>query len=242
VGEEGDFWAGMSLKLQQKYDLSRVGDIVVGGDGAPWIKEGVEYVNGRFQLDRYHLNRELCAALGNDKETRGKVWRSIEHGEIETGLGILAEAKKQERGEQAQRIAHAYSYLQDNRSGLVDYRLSLGEVGEDLRRTGAMEGNVDKLVVRRMKNQGMSWSLKGISRLLCVRFLVLEGRLKGWLERGYGREVSFNIPRKKIRRIVNRLPIQDSDGWLKAELPSLHGPHASRPWVRVLKALSEAPV
>ncbi|NIN98919.1 MAG: hypothetical protein GTO49_28880, partial [Anaerolineae bacterium] len=84
--------------------------------------------------------------------------------------------------------------------------------------------NVDKLIVRRMKNQGMSWTLKGIRRLLCVRFLVLEGQLKGWLERGDGGEASFSIPRKKIRHIVNRLPIQEPDGWLKAELPALRGP------------------
>ena len=28
------FWAGMSLKLQKRYDLSRVGETIVGGDGA----------------------------------------------------------------------------------------------------------------------------------------------------------------------------------------------------------------
>jgi hypothetical protein len=61
--------------------------------------------------------------------------------------------------------------------------VKLGEEGKGLRRTDAMEGNVDKLVVRRMKNQGMSWSLQGIRRLLCVRFLVLEGKLTGWLKR-----------------------------------------------------------
>jgi hypothetical protein len=35
-------------------------------------------------------------------------------------------------------------------------RLVFGKAGQGLRPTGAMEGNVDKLVVRRMKNQGMS--------------------------------------------------------------------------------------
>ena len=69
------------------------------------------------------------------------------------------------------RMARAYCYIRENSSGLGDYRLSLGEEGKTLRHTGAIEGNIDKLIVRRMKNQGMSWTLKGISRLLCVRFL-----------------------------------------------------------------------
>ncbi len=233
------FWAGMSLKLQEKYDLSRVGDTIVGGDGARWVKEGASYVNGRFQLDRYHLNRELCAALGPDKETRGKVWQACERGNVEAALLILTDAMRKAKGEQAQRIAKVYHYLEENSSGLEDYRLRLGEAGMELRRTGAMEGNVDKLVVRRMKNQGMSWTLTGIRRLLCVRFLVLEGKLTSWLQNGNRQEVRVTIPRKQIHRVVHRVLIQDSSDWLKVELPALHGPHASRPWARVLKALSE---
>jgi hypothetical protein len=234
-----NFWAGISLKLQKQYDLSGVGETIVGGDGAEWIKEGARYVGGRFQLDRYHLNRELTAALGQDKETRGRVWHACEQGDVKTALQLMSAALEQAQGEPAKRIKQAYHYLYDNRSGLEDYRLRLGENGTGLRRTGAMEGNIDKLVVRRMKNQGMSWSLKGIERLLCVRFLVLEGKLKDWLEKKPFTP-QINIPKKKIRRIVTRLSAQEPDAWLKAGIPALVGPHASRPWVQVLKSLSEA--
>lgn len=76
------FWAGMSLKLQEKYDLSRVRDTIVGGDGARWVKNGADYINGRFQLDRYHLNRELCFALGNDRETIGRMRQACDRGDV----------------------------------------------------------------------------------------------------------------------------------------------------------------
>jgi hypothetical protein len=240
VTDRDSFWAGMSLKLQSRYDLSRVGDTIVGGDGAAWVKEGASYVNGRFQLDRYHLNRELCAALGHDDKIRGKVWQACESGKVELGLQIMVDAMKETKGEQARRIAKAYHYLEENRSGLGDYRLTLGEEGKELRRTGAIEGNVDKLVVRRMKNQGMSWTVKGIRRLLCIRFLILEGRLKEWLGRENYQGSVINIPRKKIHRVVTRFSMQESDAWLKAELPALYGPHASRPWVKLLKSMSQA--
>ena len=153
---------------------------------------------------------------------------------------MMVEAMKKAKGEQVQRIAKAYHYLQENSSGLGDYRLTLGGEGKDLRRTGAIEGNVDKLVVRRMKNQGMSWTVRGIRRLLCMRFLVLEGRLKAWLAREDGRETRINVPCKKMHPVVNQLSIQESDAWLKGGLPALRGPHASRPWVKALKSLLEA--
>jgi len=239
VTNRDSFWAGLSLKLQGRYDISRVRDTIVGGDGAAWVKEGASYVNGRFQLDRYHLNRELCAALGHDGETRGKVWQACESGKAELGLQIMVEAMRKAKGEQARRIAKAYHYLEENRSGLGDYRLTLEEEGKELRRTGAIEGNVDKLVVRRMKNQGMSWTVRGIRRLLCVRFLILEGRLNEWLVRENDGGPSINIPHRKIRRVVNQFSMQESDAWLKAGLPVLYGPHASRPWVKALKGLSQ---
>lgn len=241
VAEGEVFWAGMSLKLQRRYDLSRIGETIVGGDGAGWIKDGASYMNGRFQLDRYHLNRELSAALGNDKETKGKVWQACQCGDVDTGLQIMADTMRQARGEQAQRMAKTHHYLKENSSGLEDYRLRVGDEGKGLRHTGAIEGNVDKLVVRRMKNQGMSWTLKGIRRLLCVRFMVLEGKLPDWLRGRDERKTHVTIAKKKIRRIVHRALIQDPSAWLQVELPALRGPHASRPWVTVLRSLAEAP-
>lgn len=239
VAGEQAFWAGMILKLQSKYDLSRVKDTFVGGDGASWVKEGADYVNGRFQLDRYHLNRELTIALGNDKETKGRVWHACKCGDAQLGLQIMAEALKQARGEKAERIAQAYRYLQENSTGLADYRLALGDEGKGLRRTGAMEGNVDKLIARRMKNQGMSWTIKGIRRLLCVRFLILEKKLTGWLVKEKISKNQVSIPRKKIRHIVNHLSMELPDEWLQANIPALHGPHANRPWVQALKTISQ---
>jgi hypothetical protein len=235
------FWGGMSLKLQKQYDLSNVGETIVGGDGANWVKEGASYINGQFQLDRYHLNKELTMALGQDKETKGKVWQACQCGDVETGLRIMAEAMQQAKGEQARRIAKAYHYLHTNSDGIADYRLKLGEEGKKLRRTGAMEGNVDKLVVRRMKNQGMSWSIKGIRRLLCVRFLVLEGKLTSWLAEDKSELPIIGLSAKKIRKIVTNLSEQEPDAWLQAGLPALNGPHASRPWVNILRAITETP-
>lgn len=241
VAGKDDFWSGLSLKLQKTYDLGGVKDTIVGGDGAGWIKEGASYVNGRFQLDRYHLNKELCFAFGRDNQAKGMVWQACERGDAEASLAIIAEAMKSTKGEQSLRMARTYRYIQENISGLGDYRLSLGEEGNALRHTGAIEGNIDKLIVRRMKNQGMSWTLKGISRLLCVRFLIMEKRLTGWIESEKHPDTTSRItlPKRRIRRIVTRLSIQEPDEWIRAKIPALYGPHASRPWVKMLKSLSD---
>jgi hypothetical protein len=241
VASSDHFWSGLSLKLQKSYDLSRISDTLVGGDGARWIKDGASYLNGRYQLDRYHLHKELCSAFGRENQVKGRIWAACEKGNVTLALGIMTEAIKKAKGEEALRIARAYRYLDENSCGVGDYRLGLGEAGKALRHTGAIEGNIDKLIVRRMKNQGMSWTLKGIRRLLFIRFLVLEKRLTGWLENDtkFKTTSPMAIPKIKVRRIVNKLSSHEPDEWIKASLPALYGPHSSRPWVKLLKSISE---
>ena len=98
---------------------------------------------------------------------------------------------------------------------------------------------MDKLVVRRMKNQGMSWTICGIRRLLCVRFLVHEGKLADYLKTGNIREAP-RVPRRRLRHLVNQTLAEDPTDWLQADLPALQGPHQSRPWAQALRSLSEA--
>lgn len=239
VGGADEYWAGMTLKLQGKYDLSHTA-MVLGGDGAVWIREGLEHFGGQFQLCRYHLNRELTYALGPDRQGVRKVQGYCERGEVELACCALSEARRKANGEQAGRIDRVRKYIEANSEGLRDYRLALGEEGTKLRRTGAMEGNVDKLVVRRMKNQGMSWKVDGIRRMLCVRFLHLEGKLNDTLDGRTNRGTLPAIPVRKARKVIDRAGVAAPHvGVLETAMPAIYGPHAGRPWVQILKSLTQ---
>ena len=74
---------------------------------------------------------------------------------------------------------------------------------------------MDKLIARRMKNQGMRWTIKGIRSLLCVRFLVLEGKLKNLLLGQETQKASVPIPRRKVRSIVRRSFVRNPGEWLQ---------------------------
>jgi len=233
------FWAGFSLQLQSKYDLAGINRFVLGGDGATWIKDGLDYFGGTFQLSRFHYNRELRRVLGDDKETLALIRDACKKGDIATVNKELEILRKTAKGEWALELKRLEHYLVANASGLKDYR---GETktGTVLRGTGAMEGNVSKLIARRMKNQGMSWSPKGIRSMLFVRFKVLEKTLESSLYRN-PRKTQVPVPgKKKAFRIIDKVIKQNYFEWFNAGLPALSGPHASRPWVRILKSMAEA--
>jgi len=230
---DGDrFWEGFSLALAKKYDLSKVGRVIVGGDGAPWVKEGAELLGGIYELDRFHLKRALNQTLDNGLAM--EVYQACTRGEIDKVDRILIQAQQKATGEGTKEIARLRGYLMENSFGLRDYRLEVD--GDGLRGLGAIEGNVDKLVANRMKKRGMSWTINGAQRMARLISLREMGELHSWITHKDNQGGSQS-PKKKTGK-EKPMKGKDAGAWLEVSLPALYGPHQNRPWVQVLRALA----
>jgi hypothetical protein len=234
------FWSGMAVKLHQRYDLSTTHH-VIGGDGAAWIKEGTAYFGGDYQLCRYHLNRALCHTLGYDRELLRSAQQACAQGNVTAVLTQLKESANKAPGDKAKEIRRLLRYITANASGLKDYRVNIGQHDSMVRRTGAIEGNIDKVIVRRMKNQGMSWSPQGIRRMVWLRINIRQGTLAECL-RPRNNNAPLSIPKKRVNRVIDRTLKSNYFGYFNTELPALFGPHASRPWVAMLKSLTRGTI
>lgn len=229
------FWEGFSLALAKKYDLSGIGHFVVGGDGAQWVKEGAELLGGVYQLDRFHLRRELLRALRGDVETANQVYRVCIEGNVALADGLLAGEQSRYDAEQAAKIAGVRAYILNNSRGLADYRLKLAEgEAEGLRGLGGMEGNADKLVANRMKKRGMSWTKRGGQRMGRLILMQHWGEIPGWETRP-----SEPAPEPKTTVQPKTKPGKGyCDGvWLAAHMPIFSGPHSGRLWIQSLKQM-----
>ena len=64
-----DLWNEVFYWLDEEYDLSYVKRIYLHGDGATWIKAGLDVLpQCRFVLDRYHLEKAIKSVASGDKE------------------------------------------------------------------------------------------------------------------------------------------------------------------------------
>jgi len=227
------FWEGFSLSLAKKYDLPQIGKVIVGGDGASWVKEGAELVGGLYQLDRFHLKRALHQGLANDPLVV-EVYESCITGEIIKVDRLLIEAQEKADSDKGKEIMRLRGYLMENCYGLRDYRLEVD--GGGLRGLGAIEGNVDKLIADRMKKRGMSWTKRGADRMARLISLRERGDLNRWVK--YQSKPQPIPSREKAMPKGDQYQHRDNAAWLSASLPALHGPHSDRPWVRILWALA----
>jgi len=227
------FWEGFSLILAKKYDLSQIGKLIVGGDGASWVKDGAEFLGGIYELDRFHLKRALHRGLANDSLVI-EVYQACITGDINKADRLLMEAQQKGDADRENEIMRLRGYLMANCYGLRDYRLEVA--GDGLRGLGAIEGNVDKLVANRMKKRGMSWTIKGAQRMARLISLRQMGQLHSRIthkDKSRDRQLPGTEVNKKR---TNRK--RDAGAWLESGLPALYGPHQNRYWVQVLHALT----
>jgi len=231
------FWEGFSVALAGKYDLDKIGQVIVGGDGAEWVKNGAEVLGGLYQLDRFHLLRALRGGL-REEEVKA-VYEACITGDVAEADVLLRQAQGRAKGEAAQKIARLRGYLLNNAPGLRDYRLEVGR--PDLRGLGAIESNIDKLVAHRMKKHGMSWTKRGGDRMVRLICLREKGQLQGWVNCRPQPEEPKDSPMSwRVRKNKGRPGEEKHRTWLETGLPALYGPHCNRPWVQVLSAIAHA--
>jgi len=227
------FWEGFSVSLAKKYDLPHIGKVIVGGDGASWVKEGAEFLGGLYELDRFHLKRALHQGLANSPLV-AELYQACVMGQIGKVERLLTQAQGKADSDKAREIMRLRGYLMENCYGLRDYRLEVD--GEGLRGLGAIEGNVDKLIADRMKKRGMSWTRRGANRMARLISLREGGDLNTWAR---CQSRPQHIPsREKLALQGVQCQHRDDGAWLNADLPALHGPHRNRPWAQVLWELA----
>ena len=89
ASEKMPFWEGASLEWSRVWDLSYLKEIVIGGDGAKWIDEGVEvFAGAKRQLDGFHLAR----ASGRGWQEGKAIYEAIRTGQAEEAHSLVSKA------------------------------------------------------------------------------------------------------------------------------------------------------
>ncbi len=131
-------------------------------------------------------------------------------------------------------LAEFYTYIANNRQGITN-QVKLKD--KDIARTGAVESNVNTVICSRLK-KGRSWSKHGAISLLKVKEMILNGNWDSW----WGKD--RNHP---IRLTPSKPPLSAScftkeaysSPVIQAKIPALDGPNQDKPWVGVLRKLSQ---
>lgn len=163
------------------YDAERLFFVSDGAAAIRWIRER-SFPSAIELLDWYHLTEALKRGIGLAyPDVLEHAVRAAEPGDVERLLAVLADHARRLPGEdleQAARARAAIGYVTANRRAIANYRIV------PLASSGPMEKGVDLTICRRFKLRGMSWYRRGVSHLLRLRILRLNGTwARYWAER-----------------------------------------------------------
>ncbi|MFS8580416.1 MAG: ISLre2 family transposase [Novibacillus thermophilus] len=244
--EDGDtLWETLSRQLEEQYTITEHTHVVINGDGAPWIRAGVDYFqNALYTYDRYHLKTWIKQALSNrSKQERQRVYEAADAHDPSAMLAAIAEAEKAETDVEKQaEIAGLREFILENQEAFRDYRERLKEKGVDtsgMRPMGSAESNMN-LMSKRLKKNGYSWSRSGLGAMVSAMIHRFEGTLVDVLRPFATDRVSEEETPKGMPSMAHFLKqkTQESIGARSGHLPALEGREQTKPFARALRGLT----
>ena len=205
------------------WDLSHTDLVVLGGDDADWINEGMDAMGLCVrQLDGFHLARHC---------RRGWKEGKVVYDALRSGVVVSGEL----HGRAGKTAQKSRDYISRHQTEGIDWRVKIDAefpIAEDGRGLGTIEGNESHLFGDRMKDRGMSWTIKGAQHMGKAIQLVANGELGMWCGNNppeSGRQkLSFDVFDSQ----------QTTQNTPRGVLPALSGPHASRPWAKAIRQLT----
>ena len=154
------------------YEADRIYFVSDGAAAIRWIRQR-SFPTAIELLDWYHLVEALRRAIGDERSDRLDLALAVAGpGDAEGLAELLAGWAYEEAGrdpERSARPAAVWGHVSDNRAAIENYRI------DPLASSGTMEKAVDLVVARRFKARGMSWFRRGVSALVRLRLLRLNG-------------------------------------------------------------------
>lgn len=160
-------WEQISDEIDGRYDLSHT-RIYLHGDGAPWIKQGLDYLpNCEFVLDRYHKNKAIKQALsGIDHLAGGQyefhIRKALDEGDRDRLLSIR-DTLLSRYPEREKTIRENMDYLLSNFEAIT-----ITKIDEAALNGGCTEPHVSHVLSARLSSRPMGWSKETLRRFVPI--------------------------------------------------------------------------
>lgn len=169
-----DLWEEVMTYIENNYDTEYLKKVYISGDGANWIKTGLEWIiKSEYVMDEFHMKKAVNGIVGritkNNKEEKEK-----QKEELRTALRrlnfvkfkeicyeILAEEMEKTRRKRKEDLME---YILNNVEGIKNLYRNKKEL-----HGCSAEGHISHIYSDRMSSRPMGWSTKNINNMSRLR-------------------------------------------------------------------------
>jgi len=164
-----ELWLDVAKYIDETYDMEFLERVYISGDGASWIKQGVNWIpKSRFVLDNYHQEKYIHTSVVHLLDSADDVKDMIQDAISFEDKEALKEVYRKilevtENPNKYQQVIDAERYLLNNWQGIVIKNDNSDIIG------CSAEGHVSHLYSDRMSSRPMGWTKRGVENMARLR-------------------------------------------------------------------------
>lgn len=166
-----ELWLEVANYLEEAYEMDKVKKIYLSGDGAKWIKEGLNWIkDSQYVLDGFHLAKYVRKATAHMPECYHEViWNYIDNQDeksVKEVLDLIIEETEKETKKEA--VKKSKQYILGNWEG-IKRRYAEDYIG------CSAEGHISHILSSRLSSRPLGWSLTGADQMARLRVYRANG-------------------------------------------------------------------
>ena len=181
TGRIDDLWEEVLTYIDNTYEIANIKNIYVLGDGANWIKTGLEWLPKSINvLDKFHLMKAVNGIVGKENkenklekaEYKKRIYRSFYALNFEETKEIVYEILAEEMEETVRnRKEKLLKYILNNKEGITN----LYKHQKELHGCSA-EGHVSHLYSARLSSRPLGWKVINVNNVSKLRLIKADNK------------------------------------------------------------------
>lgn len=209
-GKPNEFWEEVYEYIKNNYDVGSIKRIYLSGDGAAWIKSGLDYLpKSKFVLDKYHMNKYVLKATTHAKSFRARIWWSLNTAHKEAFIKYMNKVKGfAETEAKIKEIEECEAYMLNHWDGIEIKAI------EDACVLGcSAESHVSHILSARMSSRPLGWCYEGADQMSKLRvYKANKGNIIDLFKEHKQEEKRVPIAKAIIKSGTNKLKSQYLEG------------------------------
>lgn len=219
TGRIDDLWEEVLTYIDNTYELEKVKNIYILGDGANWIKTGLEWLPKSINvLDKFHLMKAVNAIVGKENkenalekaEYKRRIYRSFYRQNFKETKEIVYEILSEEMEETVRtRKQKILQYILNNKEGISN----LYKYQKELHGCSA-EGHVSHLYSARLSSRPLGWKTINVNNVSKLRLVRADNKEIKEIVKNKRKIIEFkeiekirNQANQKIKESINFKPV-----------------------------------
>ena len=175
-----ELWEDVNYFIEEQYDTSKVKQIYLSGDGAHWIKKGLDYLPARtkFVLDPFHVSQSLKRAAVGVPEVFSTLHTWVQNDRLDFLENYFDVRLADDYLSKSRRrlLTNQRTYLRRNWKAIQSQK-------DDHYISCSAEGHVSHYLSARLSARPMGWSNTGADHMAKLRMYILnDGSLTALIE------------------------------------------------------------